>query len=269
QHCNPQVTEYPVERLGGSKKVIAELKEEGVVDVRDIPAGRLTSVAQERVRRITAAGEPELTPGAADALKALSWPRYYLDFETVSFAVPIWTGTRPYRAYPFQWSIHVERAGGDLGHHEYLADGTDAPMRECMERMIDAIGDTGPIMVYTSYEQSVINRMARRFPDLGRPLEAIVDRLFDLYPLTRAHYYHPDMHGSWSIKKVLPTIAPELDYQSVGEITEGGAADTAFRHLLDDELPDQRRTEIRQALLDYCKLDTLAMVKLAAFLARR
>jgi len=267
EHCHPQVTRYPVEKLGGSKQVIADLKAEGIEDIRDIPLGRLTSPTQEWVRRVTAAGRPELKPGAGQAFKGLPYPRYYLDFETTSFAVPVWIETSPYKAYPFQWSVHIERDDGTLEHHEYLADGAAPPMRECMEKMLAVLGEAGPIMVYTGYEQSIINRMAERFPDLGDPLRAIVDRLFDLYPVAKANYYHPDMYGSWSIKKVLPTVAPDLDYQTVGEISEGSAADDAFQQLIDGGLSVERRGEIRRALLDYCKLDTLAMVRLASFLA--
>jgi hypothetical protein len=234
-YCSPPATRYPVEKLSGSRKVIAELKAEGIEDICDIPPGRLTNSKQERVRRVTAAGQPELEPGARIVLQGLPYPRYYLDFETTSFAVPLWKD-KP-------------------------------PMRECMEQMVAVLGDAGPIMAYTNYEKGIINRMAARFPDLHGPLQAIVDRLFDLHPVARANYYHPDMCGSWSLKKVLPTIAPELDYQSVGEIKEGGAADNAFQQLARGDLSSDRRTELRQALLDYCKLDTLAMVRLAHFLA--
>ena len=267
EYCNPKRTRYPIENLSGSKQVIADLKAEGIEDIRDIPEGRLTSVNQEWVRRVTAAGEYELMPDAGAAISGLAYPRYYLDFETTSFAVPLWKGTGPYKAYPFQWSVHVEQADGSLEHYEYLADGSGPPMRECMEKMIAVLGNSGPIMVYTSYEKGIIHRMAEMFPDLSDQLLKIIDRLFDLYPVTKANYYHPDMFGSWSIKKVLPTVAPDLDYQSVGEISEGSAADTAFQQLISDELSVERQGEIRQALLDYCRLDTLAMVRLAGFLA--
>lgn len=267
EHCSPPATRYPVEKLSGSRKVIAELKAEGIEDICDIPAGRLTNSRQERVRRVTAAGQPELEPGARAVLQGLPYPRYYLDFETTSFAVPVWKDTGPHRAYPFQWSVHIEQDDGSLEHREYLADSAEPPMRECMEQLVAVLGDAGPIMAYTNYEKTIITRMAARFPDLHGPLQAIVDRLFDLHPVTRANYYHPDMCGSWSLKKILPTVAPELDYQSVGEITEGGAADNAFQQLIRGDLSPDRRTELRQALLDYCKLDTLAMVRLAHFLA--
>jgi len=142
-------------------------------------------------------------------------------------------------------------------------------MRECAETLLAALGEDGPILVYTSYEKGVLETLAGLFPDLAPRLQAVAGRLFDLYPVTRENYYHPDMLGSWSIKAVLPTVAPDLDYKRVGEVQEGAAASEAFLELMDPDLAPERRTALRQALVDYCTLDTLAMVRLAAFLEGR
>jgi len=264
--CTPPQPDYPVSRLPGGGKVVWELIEAGVDDIREVPPGTLTSATQEWVRQVTVAGTPDLKPAAADAIHALGWPRYYFDFETVGFSVPVWPGTRPYQALPFQWSCHVQHADGRLEHREWLARGDGPPMRECAETLLAALGEDGPILVYTSYEKGVLETLAGLFPDLAPRLQAVADRLFDLYPVTRENYYHPDMLGSWSIKAVLPTVAPDLDYKRVGEVQEGAAASEAFLELMDPDLAPERRTALRQALIDYCTLDTLAMVRLAAFL---
>jgi hypothetical protein len=266
-HCTPPGPEYPTRSLPGGGKVVWELLAEGIEDMRDIPAGRLTSALQERVRRITAAGEPELRSDAAGALAELGWPRYYFDFETVSFAVPVWAGTRPYQALPFQWSCHVEAPDGQIEHREWLADGSEPPMRACAESLIAALGSSGPVFVYTGYEGRVLADLARLLPDLAAPLEAITARLVDLHPLTRDSYYHPDMRGSWSIKKVLPVIAPNLDYADLGGVQEGNAASDAFLELLDPGTPDDRRASLRADLLRYCRLDTEALLRLRRFLS--
>jgi len=267
--CAPQTADYPIDSLPGSSKVKAALKDEGFTDIREIPAGRLDNELQERARRVTAAGEAELIPGADKQLRELGWPRYYLDFETVSFAVPVWTGTGPYKSYPFQWSLHIEHENGELEHREFLADADGPPMRACTEALIAALGTSGPIFMYTAYERRVLNEMAAQFPDLRAPLEAIVERLFDLHPITKAHYYHPDMHGSWSIKAVLPTIAPELAYEDLETISDGTAASNAFAAMITGELPAEDHDGVRRALLEYCKRDTEAMVRLAGRLAAR
>jgi len=265
-YCAPQTTDYPIASLPGSKQVKQQLIAEGYEDICDIPVGRLSDKNQERVRRVTRAGEPELNAAAARALSDLSYPRYYLDFETVGLAVPIWPGTRPYQNLPFQWSCHIEPEAGRIEHADFLADARDAPMRAFAESLIEALGDRGPIMVYSAFERRVLKEMAQSFPDLKKALRNCMDRLYDLLPLTRRNYYHPDMHGSWSIKAVLPTIAPDLSFAEVGEISEGTAASAAFRSLLSDDQTVDRRDEIRQALRDYCALDTLALVRLAEFL---
>lgn len=265
-HCTPAQAEYPIACLPGSKAIKAELIAEGYEDIRDIPAGRLSSDQQERVRRITASGTDELLPAAESELRALPWPRYYFDFETLGVAVPFWVGTRPYQAQPFQWSCHVENEAGDLCHREFLADGADAPMRECAESLIEALGDTGPIFVYTGYEKDRLVDLTELFPDLAGALQGIIDRLYDLHPLTKTNYYHPDMRGSWSLKKVLPAVAPDLTYDGLEIVSEGTEAEAAYMELLSPSVAPSRREAVRTALLEYCKLDTLGLVRLARHL---
>lgn len=262
-YCTPPQPDYPVSRLPGGGKAVWQLLEDGIDDIRDVPPGVLGSEAQEWVRRVTVAGVPELRPAAGEAIRSLPYPRYYFDFETVSFAVPVWAGTRPYQPLPFQWSCHVETAPGVIEHREFLAGGAGPPMRACAETLLEALGDSGPVLVYTSYEAGVLKTLAEMFPDLAPRLEAVIERLFDLHPLARANYYHPDMLGSWSIKAVLPTIAPELDYAALGEVQEGGAASDAFVEIMAPETDAARRAALRADLLRYCALDTLAMLRLS------
>ena len=262
-HCTGPQSEYPIAGLSGSRAVKEQLIAEGFKDIREIPAGRLENETQEWVRRVTAAGQPDLRPEAAAELKVLGWPRYYFDFETVGLAVPIWKGTRPYQPQPFQWSCHVEREDGNMEHFEFLADTNEAPMRNCAQQLIAALGTEGPILVYTGYEKGVLTALSGLFPDLAPALARIIDRLFDLYPVTRRHYYHPDMHGSWSLKRVSPTIAEDLRYDNLDMVADGTAADAAYQDLISGDVPAAQRNAIRQALLDYCRLDTLALVKLA------
>jgi predicted RecB family nuclease len=134
--------------------------------------------------------------------------------------------------------------------------------------LIAILGNHGPILVYTGYEGAVISRLAERYADLAGPLQAIRERLVDLHPVTRAHYYHPAMHGSWSIKSVLPTIAPELDYATLGDVRDGGAAQSAYLEAINTQTTPGRREQLQRDLLRYCNFDTLALVKLVEFFAR-
>ncbi len=268
QFCWPQDTPYPVSGLGGGKKKLGAWVGAGYRDIRDVPVSEISSENQLRIHRVTASGQPELLPGARQFARTLAYPRYYLDFETVAPAVPRWAGTRPYEVLPFQWSCHIERSPTELQHAEFLDLSGAAPMRRLTEAMIAALGSKGPILMYTDYERQVIANLATRFPDLAASLQGIIERLVDLHPVTKANYYHPDMLGSWSIKAVLPTIAPEMDYARLDGIQEGTAASGAYFEAISAETSSERKEEIRQQLLTYCKHDTEAMVRLVEFFQR-
>jgi len=121
-------------------------------------------------------------------------------------------------------------------------------------------------MVYNAaFERSVILELANLFPDLAPALRAMADRLFDLLPIAREHYYHPAMMGSWSIKRVLPTIAPELDYANLDDVQSGEMVEPVYFEMIDPATPGERRKVLEDALLTYCERDTLGMARLADF----
>jgi hypothetical protein len=264
--CSPQALNvpdsYPVDILPWAGKLMTELRAEGYEDVRDIPPGRLKSATHERIRRACISGRAEISPGILAEIRHLSYPRYYIDFETIGLAVPIWTNARPYQPIPFQWSCHEEKRGGAIEHKEFLATGTDDPRRAFAESLIAALGVSGPIFVYNAgTESSHMRHLALRFPDLAPALNAAIKRIFDLLPVAREHYYHPAMMGSWSIKDVLPTIAPELTYDNL-EVSSGTHAMQVYAEQLNPSLSPEQRGILREALLRYCERDTLALVKL-------
>lgn len=267
-YCRAQAgmtpAEYPVSILPRGGAVAAALEAEGYTDLRSVPARLLGSnTVWLRMREASRRGRAVLDPAAAAELADTTFPRYYLDFEGVAPAVPRWAGTRPYQQLPFQWSLHIERADGSLEHRAFLHTAPEAPMRPAMEQLLAAIGKRGTVFVYNrSYEGRVLREMAALFPDLGDRLAAIEKRFVDLLDIARRHYYHPAMMGSWSIKAVLPTIAPELDYANLGEVQEGGAAQHAFLEIIDAGTAPARRAQLIADLGRYCEQDTLAMVKL-------
>lgn len=260
-------TLYPLEILPYVGKLADELRSEGIEDVRDIPPGRLELYTQERIRRVSISGQAELDSEATESMKRLGYPRHFIDFETLNPAVPIWRGTRPYQVVPFQWSCHTEEKDGSIAHHEFLASGADDPRRAFAESLAAALSRTGPVFVYNAgTERTHMQNMAALFPDLAPALEEAIEWIVDLLPMTRQCYYHPDMKGSYSIKDVLPTIAPDLGYENL-EVGGGEQAMQVFAELMNPDLPDARRTSLRESLLRYCEHDTLAMVKLTHFFA--
>jgi hypothetical protein len=203
-----------------------------------------------------------------DFVGSLAFPRYYLDFETVASAVPIFAGTRPYEALPFQWSCHVETSPGALHHTEFLDLSGELPLRRAAESLLAALGTTGPIVVYTTYERRILNELAARFADLAAPLQALVARVVDLHPPTKQHYSHPDLGGSWSLKAVLPTVAPEMTYTGLGEVRDGLAAQSAYLEAIAPTTTEARRAAVGRALSEYCRHDTLALARLVEFFSR-
>ncbi len=265
-YCHPETSAYPVEclpRIGGKA---VKLREQGYADIRDIPDGILGNETQEWVRRVTIAGQPELRPAAGAAMSELGYPRHYLDFETIAFAVPVWKGTRPYQQIPFQWSCHVEQEGGLVSHHEFLDLTGNDPRRPFAEALIQSTGEAGPVLVYNqSFEERIIRDLAAQFDDLAPQLLAIAGRIVDLLPIARNNYYHPDMRGSWSIKSVLPTIDSSLDYSQLIGVQHGVQAQQAYAEAIDPRTDEEHRVQLGENLLAYCQRDTEAMMALAWF----
>ena len=260
-YCEQHDAEYPVSLLPNAAAVIEKLLNQGVTDVRDIPPDMLSSETHQRIRRITYQGVPELLPAAAEELKVVAYPRYYLDFECIQFAIPIWEGTHPYDQLPFQWSCHIQAQDDSLTHHEFLDVSGNDPRRDFAIAMIAVCGEEGPIVVYNqSFEKRIIKELATAFPDLSDKLLALNARIVDLLPIVKRNYYHPRMKGSWSIKSVLPCLVPELRYSELGEVQDGIQAQQAYFDLTGDELATEEKASLRNDLLEYCKLDTYAMV---------
>jgi len=181
----------------------------------------------------------------------------------------MWKGTRPYQKIPMQWSCHRQDADGALTQLPPFLDTTgEDPRRAFAESLVAAVGDFGMILVYNAaFERSVILQLAEQFDDLAPALEAIARRLFDLLPLARENYYHPAMKGSWSIKRVLPTIAPDLDYGNLESVQSGDMVEPVYFEMVDAGTSVERKAELKAALLTYCERDTMAMVRVAEYLA--
>jgi hypothetical protein len=269
-HCTKDsvALEHPVRTLPRiSAKKLSQLGALGVEEINDIPADFALNEAQARTRECVVAGKDWVSDGLAGALANIIYPVYHLDFETFMPAIPVYAGTRPFEQVPFLYSIHRETQNGDVEHYEHLCEGSDDPHRELAERLVADLGDRGSICVYSSFEAIIIKALARRLPDLAPALEAMVDRIWDLLPIIRSHYYHPAFQGSFSIKTVLPALVPGRDYADM-EIGGGMAAAIKYEMAL-KSADEEERAGIFDDLRAYCQLDTLAMVELRRALAKK
>ncbi len=241
----------------------AELDGNGIERMRDIPSDFSLTPGQQRVVDAVVSGREHISDELGDALAPLGPPATYLDFETFSPAVPLYPGTSPYQRIPFQWSIHYDDGVGDVRHFELLADGQVDPRREFTETLLEAIDRTsGPIIVYSPFEASVLNDLAAFLPDLSGSLLAVIDRLRDLLEIVRNHVAYPLFLGSYSIKVVAPVLEPGFSYADLDDgVTNGNDASATFYRLASDRLVSEGdRARYRQALLTYCGRDTLAML---------
>lgn len=266
-HCQsqePQV-EHPIQWLPGrqSNALVTYLEKHCVVDLRDAPDALLTKL-QLRVKKATLSAKLYFDKrGARLALVEHKLPAYFMDFETIQFALPAWRGTRPYQQIPFQFSVHHLSRTGKLAHREFLDLSGKDPSKAFANALIAACGEQGPIFVYNaSFEAARMRELADRFKRLAAPLMALLDRIVDLLPIARAHYYHPSQKGSWSIKVVLPALCPDQSYGDLDGVQDGGMAMTAFLEAIDAQTSAPRKEEIERQLLAYCKLDTFAMVQM-------
>lgn len=273
-HCQAQEpqAQYPVNWLPRiqAKALKARIKEDCVNDLRHVPDDLLND-RQLRVKKHTLSNTVFFdAAGAAADMAAHKLPAYFLDFETIQFAVPIWKGTRPYQQIPFQFSVHRLARTGRLDQQSFLDLSGQDPSRRFADSLITHCGRQGPVFVYNAgFETARIRELAGRFPSLAPSLLAINARVVDLLRVAEQRYYHPSQQGSWSIKKVLPAVAPELRYADLEGVQDGGMAMKAFLEAISAVTTSLRRAQIEKQLLSYCGLDTYAMVRLWEFFSAR
>lgn len=278
EKLDPPGPDHPIELLPDSagKGLARKLREaKGYTSILEPNPEELTGKQAALYRRIQNAhrtGTAILEPGSDSLLKALPYPRYFFDFEGIDLPVPRWRGVRPYEQIPFQWSCHIERSPGQFEHKEFLDLTGNDPSLPCIERMFQAIdpSDSGPILVYyKTYEKSRLEDFITRHPEHKVVLQNFIDRLFDLHPVVKDYFYHPAMCGSYSIKSVLPVIAPDLNYDALDEVQEGTGAQVAYLYAaLDTDITAERKGDLEAKLRIYCRQDTWAMVEVAYFLEK-
>jgi len=257
----PEVSVFSLKGIGPNK---FDLYRKGIIRLEDIPRDILPQ--SQRIQLEGTLYKKNITNKAAvkEFLDTLWFPICFLDFETTFMVpIPLYDETRPYQQVPFQYSLHyLESENAELQHYEYLAPAHVDPRKELLDKLLKEIPENACILVYNkSFEIGVLNDLAKWFPEYFDQIENIILNIRDLMiPFRRKDVYRWEMEGSYSIKYVLPALVPELSYDDM-EISDGGIASNAWLSMRD--LEDLDATErIRKALLEYCKLDTLGMVKI-------
>lgn len=261
----PKPSVFDLYRMSGKKKF--EYYHKGIVSFSDmLAAPKLNDKQLRQIQfELSNCGNHIDKGGIQNFLNTLSYPIYFLDFETMQQVIPQYPGTKPYQQIPFQYSLHyIEEPGGELKHREFLAvSGTD-PRRAIAESLCKDIPMHTCVTAYNrGFECGRLNELALQFPDLAEHLLNIRSNIQDLLtPFQSGYYYNRAMGGSFSIKSVLPALFPDdpaLDYHNLEGVHNGAEAMTIFPKIKD--MPSEEQEIARKNLLAYCKLDTYAMVK--------
>jgi len=263
--CWPVLPRHHVETFFGLRKeTSAQLSARGLALVDEVPKSFPLTKIQQRQRLSVREGELRVEGDLVGALAPLQGRVAYLDFETVGPAIPMWEGLGPWHPHPVQFSCHIATPDADPEHWEWLAEGPEdcrAVMAQALSKALEGV-DT--VVTYDmAFEKKCLELIAAGAPDHAHAIEAIKSRLRDLLPVVRNHVYHPDFLGSFSLKAVLPALVPDMGHESP-EIPEGQTASVLLHRLLLLEEPADpaQREALRRNLMDYCALDTLALLRL-------
>jgi hypothetical protein len=264
-HCWDHVPDYSIFNIGNLKiDKKFELYKMGIIKIEEVPDDFKLSNGQRLQVESHISQKTFIDKKAIkEFLSSLTYPLYFLDFETFNPAIPLFDNSRPYQAIPFQYSLHYqETPKSQLEHFEFLGEANGDPRISFLENLMKVTEGKGDIIVYNqAFEATRLKELAEDFPKFKKQIEQRISRIKDLMtPFQKKHYYAPEMKGSYSIKAVLPALVPDLSYDDL-EIADGGTASRAFESLY-FEKDEKKKKGIREQLIKYCGMDTMAMVRI-------
>lgn len=268
ENCTGKDIEYhlfDIPRL--SQTIFDKLAEQKIWQVKDIPEDTELKPLQKIVKDCILNDKIFINPNLKKELENIVFPAYYLDFEAVMTIYPLYKNVAPHSQVITQYSIHkCDAVDHIIEHFEYIADHKQDCREIIAKNLIDIFGDTGSIITYSSFEKNIILKFGEMYPDLLPQLHLIADRIVDFEEILRNNYYDRRFHGRTSIKKVLPIMIPEMNYDSF-KIGEGDIALSAFAYMAMGLYNEDKIKETKKNLLEYCKQDTLALVEMHKFLS--
>jgi hypothetical protein len=243
------------------------LYNEGVLRTTQIPKNYKINGKQEIQIEADKKGKLHIDPKPIQTFcSRLQFPLYFHDFETFNPAIPMFEGSSPYQQIPFQYSLHIQDKPSQkpriLAHHSWIWGGEGEPREELLKRLKGLLGKQGSIIVYNAtFEKMILKQAVKVSPQHKDWLQGILDRFVDLLEPFRAfHYYHPDQHGSASIKSVLPVLTGK-GYDDM-DISNGGMASTEYMRVMFTEEGKKDKAKVFKQLEEYCGLDTIGMVEI-------
>jgi predicted RecB family nuclease len=263
--CWPQDKDHISKLVGYGPKKTGSAVESGIDRIGDLPAKTKLNFTQKRQLQAIAENRVIVEPTLDRLLEPFDCRLGFLDFETIALAIPVWPGMKPWQQAAAQFSYHEAQPDGSHTHAEYLAEGPKDARPLLAEAMVRATANAERVAMYTSFEKTRIRELQLAVPDLARELEELEHKLIDLHPVIKDAVYHPDFLGSFSLKFILTPLVPDLTYDDL-IIVDGRVASVEIARLLfvADKIPLEEQDRVRQDLLEYCKRDTWAMVRLLA-----
>ena len=267
-HCWQDFPEYSVYNIFRGGK-LESLLDDNITEIKDVPENfdmtklQHINVSSHKNGKIYV--DKERITGFIETLK---YPLYYLDYETIFPAIPLYDNSSPYQQIPFQFSLHIQKEmGGDLDHVEFLHTEAGDPRPGFIKALIENCGSFGSVVVYNQgFESRINNELGISFPEYRVKLAKINERMVDLLiPFRSKYLYHPQMYGSASLKSVLPAFITDLSYDDL-VIQDGGSASSLYLSCVKGVLSDKEKRQVYQNLKKYCGTDTLAEVRLLEIL---
>lgn len=258
--CHPNLPKKSIFNIpylsSGKKRYLIESK---IIDIKDVPDDLPLNPMQRKIVTAIKTGKPYLNnTKLKEFLDSFIYPIYFLDYETYPLAVPIYNNYKTYQQMVFQYSLHIVNIDGTVEHKEHLETEQGDPSRKLINKLAEDIGPTGSVVSWNkTFEMGRNDDMARLYPDKSEFLKSVNSRMIDLADfINKEMYIHPEFLGSWSIKNVLPVMVPSLSYKKL-KVNKGDQAMLTWWKMVNSE--DKSKSK---DLLDYCSLDTLAMVKI-------
>jgi hypothetical protein len=265
-HCWKHIPEYSIfdiSRLKQKKKF--KLYNQGIITFDQLKNSDMKFSLSQKIQINSEVHKSSIIK--KDLIKnftdSLSYPLYFLDFETILPAIPLFDNCKPFQQVVFQYSLHVQKEKeSNLSHYEYLAPSDIDPREAFIEKLIEDCGSKGDVIVYNiSFERGRLNELISIYPKYKEQLNNIINRMKDLMiPFQKKWFYTPEMKGSYSIKYVLPALVSDLSYDQLA-IKDGGTASNTFLSMVNKTF-DGNEVEERKNLLEYCEMDSFAMVKI-------
>jgi hypothetical protein len=274
EHCSPYCLLYGicwdflpkdhVFLLRSGRKIALDLMQQDILQLKDVPDYIALNHKQSIQVQANKSNKPFIDKKAIrEFLGELEYPLYFLDFETMAPAIPIYDKTHPYQDIPFQFSLYVvEKEGAEASSHSYLADGQSDPRPELLKRLKKLLGKSGSIVAYNAaYEMKCLGSATTAYPEFADWFESIKDRFVDLLePFRNFSYYHPAQEGSASLKNVLPALT-KSSYEGM-DIADGRRASSEYLRITFGNVRKDEQQRVKNALLDYCDQDTRGMVEI-------